>query len=252
MGDIKEDFYLVLSGSVGPNKSEFSTKLTSRINLIPGYGFECALTKIIYPNTLANCYDGQLSYYSFALQKFEHTRIPMGYYTFPDEFIAAWHSALQQDSQYYELSVANPNSKRFSLLLKSDATGKVPVIELSQNLATLSGLPKKIAKDGYEISEQSWDVLGGSSILYVYSSITENVLINSTSAPLLCVAKFDFDKDKPCTEYEPHHRTYVPLERRYFDELTIALRNTKNQPFPFLSGDVVVVVHIRPNSNLIL
>ena len=147
MGDIKEDFYLVISGSVGPtNKSKFSTKLTSRINLTPGYGFECALTKIIYPNTLANCYDGQVSYYSFTLKKIEHTRIPMGYYRFPEDFIAAWSTALQQDSQYYGLSVANPSSKRFSLLLKSDATGRVPFIELSQNLSKLPGLSKKIEK----------------------------------------------------------------------------------------------------------
>ena len=253
MCDIKEDFYLCLSAPVNSTTlSEFSTKLANRVNLTPGYAFECALAKIIYPNIIANCHDGEISYYSFTLRKIEHTRIPLGFYSLPEDLISAWKSALQTDSKYYELSVANAKSKRFSLLLKSDETGVLPRIELSQNLTLLTGLPRTISNEGYSVSDKSWDVFGGSGILYIYTNFTENVLINTTSAPLLNVVKFELDTNKPYLEYEPQHRIYVPLENRTLGEVKIAIKTRDGKPFPFLSGELVIVIHIRPNAAVML
>lgn len=252
MCDIKEDFHLVLSGSVGESQGEFTTKLMTKVNLTPGYSFECALTKIIYPNTLANCYDGHISYYSYTLQKHEYVRIPSNYYALPKDFIEAWKSILQKDFQYYELATTDTNPNRFSLLLRSDGSGKEPTIELSKNLSVLTGLPQKISKEGHMVSEKNWDNLGGCGILFIYSNITENILMKTTSAPLLHVVKFDHDENKSYLEYEPSHRIYVPLQRRFLNEVTIALKNNINHPFPFLSGEVVIVMHIRPNSTLML
>ena len=245
MGEIKEDLYIFLRNSDVSTVSEFETKFSARINLTQNCDFECALARIVLPTNIANCYDGQFSFYSYTTKRMEHSRIAKAFYGSPSDFIRQWNEIIQENSEFYRLSLSETN--HFAMELKQKENSSVsPKLQLSQNIMELTGLPKEVNKNGFHISEKSWDISGGQGLIYIYTNLTEWVHLNGSQVPLLNVVSLNLENRPSNYDFEPKTRIYIPVQKRYIDNITVSLRNTHGIAYPFLNGEILIVLHIRP------
>ena len=241
-----EEIYLYLPSSVYSyggieNKiNKYCTVLNAPIHLLEGVEYEAGVIKIIYPTSAKNVYNGDFTYYSYAQKMKILTRIAAGQYKIPEEFIEQFSKVLGYDKAYYKLT-ADSQSKKFMMECVKDD----PYLELSQNLQALTGFPEKIAEKGYTLGEY-WNSTGGLTNLYCYSDLIVNSNIGNTVAPVAAVIKYKQDEEGGSTEYEPQNPIYIPVSKTFIDTVTIEFRSKAGIPFPFMSGETMVVFHIRP------
>ena len=245
-----DDLYLYLPSSVKNKEidntiSHFTTKLSTPIHLSEGWGYEVALVKLIYPSTAMNIYDGQLEFYSFAIKRIDYGRIPAGFYKLPENFINAFNVAIgDEDRKYYKLT-SDITRKIFILECSTPAGDKTkPQIHLSQNLQAITGLNEKMERGGTYTSDATWDVTGGLHNMYLYSDAIKNTNIGNTVAPVLSVVSYRPDSEFQ-VEYQPKNLIYLPLSTDFIQTVLIEVTTKTGQYFPFSSGELLVVLHIR-------
>ena len=242
----QEELYIFLPSSVKSvtfenTLSKFQTSLTSPVTLTPGFNYEAALLKIIYPTTAENVYDGNFEYFSFQLAELSYARIPSAYYSIPTEFLKAFAAALGPDSEHYSLSV-DFQRKRFLLTTKGDSK-HAPYIRFSKNLQVLTGLPTAVHK-ATVVEGTTWDPSGGLTCIYCYSDLVRNSLIGNNAAPIVAVLKYN-QAETGAVEYEPKNAVYLPLATNYLDNITVELRAKTGILFPFTTGETMLLFHIR-------
>ena len=94
------------------------------------------------------------------------------------------------------------------------------------------------------MAERVFDVNRGLHLMYVYCDVASHAIIGDTKTPLLRVCNVTGKHGEVVrhTYDQPH---YVPVGRREFDTIEIAINNEVGKPMPFEYGKSVVIVHFR-------
>jgi hypothetical protein len=82
------------------------------------------------------------------------------------------------------------------------------------------------------MAKQAFDVNRGLNLLYVYCDVAMHTIVGDTKTPLLraCNVAGKHGEFVRHTYVQPH---YVPVGRREFDSIEIALNNEISKPMPF-------------------
>ena len=93
-------------------------------------------------------------------------------------------------------------------------------------------------------SRYSFDVNRGLNLMYVYCDVAAHTVVGDTKTPLLRVCNVTGKHGEIVrrTYIQPH---YVPVGRREFDSIEIAINNELGRPMPFEYGKSVVTLHFR-------
>lgn len=225
-------FYITLpsdsSATYYPNNTvaHFVTKLPERIRLEGEY--EMGLAEIIYPHTWYNV-DSGIG---------EAIVLRSGYY----EDGAAIATALNTTDVKFSYNEA---TGRFicasqSNFVMSDALQRY----LGFDFSRVNVDPAAIASLVRPESKESFDVNRGLNLMYVYCDVVAHTVVGDTKTPLLrvCNVAGKHGEIVRHTYVQPH---YVPVGRRDFDTIEIAINNELGKPMPFQYGKSVVTLHFR-------
>jgi hypothetical protein len=88
------------------------------------------------------------------------------------------------------------------------------------------------------------DLNAGFNLLYIYCDLVEQQIVGNTLSPLLDVvsAEGTFSEMTRVDILDPH---YVPVLRKDFESIEIAIRDDAGQPVNFKYGRVLVKLHFR-------
>jgi hypothetical protein len=94
------------------------------------------------------------------------------------------------------------------------------------------------------MAEQAFDLNRGSNLMYIYCDIAAHTVVGDTKTPLLRVCNVigNHGEFVRHTYDRPH---YVPVGRREFDSIEIAINNKLGRPMAFEYGKSVVILHFR-------
>jgi hypothetical protein len=94
------------------------------------------------------------------------------------------------------------------------------------------------------MAQHTFDVNRGLNLMYVYCDVATHAIVGDTKAPLLRVCNVSGNHGELVrhTYIQPH---YVPVGRREFDSIEIAINNELGKPMPFEYGKSVVTLHFR-------
>jgi hypothetical protein len=94
------------------------------------------------------------------------------------------------------------------------------------------------------MAKQAFDVNRGLNLLYIYCDVAMHTIVGDTKTPLLraCNVAGKHGEFVRHTYVQPH---YVPVGRREFDSIEIAINNELGKPMPFEYGKSVVTLHFR-------
>ena len=250
---LDEDTVLYLSSAnevvEDSSNNNFQVNLSCPINLPENQRFEVALTKLIYPKTFFNVTSGSVHYYSPTLKKVRYNSVPSAYYDSPESFVNAFNKMLGVDKSYFVLSFS-PEAQVYMLNAIDDKSGKPPFMEISNNLKMLTGLPTVIDRGGFHVGMPgSWDLSAGNSIMCVNCNLVSPIHLNSQVRPMLTSISFGAGQEtKSQIQYEPEHLLYLPINSdRDIRSVSISIVNLEGKGFPFVGGDVLCVLHLRPS-----
>lgn len=256
-------FYVTLpsdsSANYYPNNTvaRFVTKLSERIRLEGDY--EMALAEIIYPHSWYNV-DNTDGKYWFAAARKEQSKfgkvfIPSGYYESGSAFASAVNNLL--DVVFDPIDdcnvkvIYNETIGRFSLTVRSTGSH---VFVMSDDLQRYMGFDlSSISVDAHSfstIAKQTFDANPGLNLMYVYCDVAAHTVVGDTKTPLLrvCNVAGKHGNMVRYTYIQPH---YVPVGRREFDTIEIAINNELGKSMPFEYGKSVVTLHFRRRHGLL-
>ncbi len=213
---MNDQFYLFLPSSVksGPivnTQSHYITNLQNPIRFQGGY--ECGLSMVIYPASVNNGFNLRIRYYSFAFGIDMVSDLSSGYYPDISSIIAEIHTALGTDQEFYKLSV-NSITNKVMVEMNTDkkSGGVMPYIEMTENLAALTGLPIFVKRIGYVIGDRSFDLSAGITAFYIYSNVVESSYVGASTAPLIAVVPYDFKAQHGSIQhFIPKKIHYIPV-----------------------------------------
>ncbi len=231
--------------------ARFVTRLPETVCLDGEY--EMALAEIIYPHNWLNV-DNRDGKYWFAAARQEQTNfrkihIPSGYYEDGSAFEISLNHLLDVvfgpiDDCNVKL-VYNEAIGRFSLSVQS--TGR-HIFVMSEELQRYLGFDLKSIAVGKQslsvIADEAFDANCGLNLMYVYCDVASHTIVGDTKTPLLrvCNVTGKHGEFVRLAYAQPH---YVPVGRREFDSIEIAINNELGKPVPFQYGKSVIVLHFR-------
>lgn len=247
-----DHFYLTLpsdsSATYYPNNTiaRYVTKLPERNRLDGDY--EVGLSEFVYPHTWYNVDNRTGIYWIGSLDvttsKLTKTYLKSGYYRNGDEFTSSLtHQATRALT---DVSVKFAFAERVSRIRMQVQNSDERIVILSWDLLEFLGFHEKLitTKEADLVASTAFDANGGLNLMYVYCDVASHVIVGSEKTPLLrvCnvvgkhgeVAKYTYDR--------PH---YVPVGRREFDTIEIAINNEFGEPVPFEFGKSIVTLHFR-------
>ena len=221
--------------------ARFVTKLPETIRLEGDY--ELALAEIIYPQSWFNVDNSTGKYwFAFGEDKCSRILIPSGYYKDGMELKYTLNSLTQKDVSFFYDEAA----KQFSLsvLLSVNET-----ITVSDDLKSYLGFDMSNVKlfDGFTFSKTASNVFDpnrGLNLIYVYCNVAAHTIVGDMKTPLLRVCNVT-GKPGDIVRHTYNHLHYVPVGRREFDTIEIAINNELGEPMPFEYGKSVVTLHFR-------
>ena len=97
-------------------------------------------------------------------------------------------------------------------------------------------------------AEKEYDVNAGINSLYVYCDILKRVPVGDTKASLLRIvnAKGSSHEVVHLAYNKPR---YLPLQKNNFDSIEIDIKDSFEDPIPFVSGQVVVILEFIRSKN---
>ena len=244
---MNDHFYLTLpsdsSAKYYPNNTiaRFVTKLPETIRLEGEY--EMALAEIIYPQSWFNVDNSTGKYwFAFAQDKFANILLPSGYYKDGKEIQYALNALTQKDISFYY----NEATEQFTLTVMLPEND---VFTMSDDLKHYLGFDRSNLKlcEGRSFSStatHTFDTNRGFNLIYVYCDVATHTIVGDTKAPLLRVCNVG-GKHGDIVRHTYIHPHYVPVGRREFDTIEIAINNELGKPMPFEYGKSVVTLHFR-------
>ena len=99
-------------------------------------------------------------------------------------------------------------------------------------------------KEADLIGVNAFDVNRGLNLMYVYCDVAAHGAVGDATAPLLrvCNVSGQHGRFVHVTYDRPY---YVPVGRREFDAIEIAINNERGDPMPFEFGNSMVTLHFR-------
>jgi hypothetical protein len=236
-------FYVTLpsdsSAAYYPNNTvaRFITRLPERIRLEGDY--EMGLAEIIYPHTWYNVDNDDGKYWIAHQGK---TYLSSGYY---ENGFAIAAALTREDNVKFSY---NETIDRFSLSVHLAQSSDILTFEMSEDLQRYMGFDLSNMVVGSQslgtVATQSFDVNRGLNLMYVYCDVAAHSVVGDTKTPLLRVYNVTAKHGDVVrhTYIQPH---YVPVGRREFDSIEIAINNELGKPMPFQYGKSVVTLHFR-------
>ncbi len=119
-------------------------------------------------------------------------------------------------------------------------------IELDWPLGALLGFKERVIKGRDRITgEYPFDVKNSFYSLFIYSDIIEPQVVGDTHAKLLQVTPAP-QRTNTIISHTFNPVQYVPLEKKHFESILIAIRNSAGDLVPFTTGLSIVKLHFRP------
>jgi hypothetical protein len=250
-------FYVTLpsdsSADYYPNNTvaRFVTKLLEHIRLDGDY--EMGLSELIYPHSWYNVDNKDGKYWIAAVPKVEEKAFPKifiqsGYYedgsAFVDVLNCKCHRAFDDLDVKFSCS---ETLGRFSLTIH--LTG-AHLFGMSEDLQRCMGFGLKTLAFASErqsfgtMADRAFDANRGLNLMYVYYDVASHTVVGDTKTPLLRVCNVTGKHgDVARHTYDQPH--YVPVGRREFDTIEVAINNELGKPMPFEYGKSVVILHFR-------
>jgi len=249
-------FYVTLpsdsSAAYYPNNTvaRFVTRLPERIRLEGDY--EMGLAEIIYPHTWYNVDNTDEKYW--ITKDRPSVVLRSGYYEDGAAAAVVLRSGYYEDEVAIAAALSRDASEKLGLkFVYNEASGRFVLTAPSMNFVMSDGLQRYL---GFDLSvtpdasivrresRQSFDVNRGLNLMYVYCDIAAHTVVGDTKTPLLrvCNVAGKHGEIVRHTYIQPH---YVPVGRREFDSIEIAINNELGKPMPFQYGKSVVTLHFR-------
>ena len=251
MAEEQEDTVLYLSSKYS-QASTISTQLSRPLVLTDAFNYELGLLRLFYPGQFYNVTHGDMSYYSFTKKTRTMASVPTQFYATPQQFIEAFTTAFGQDSEFYPLSY-DEHSRKFQILLRSDGV-MAPFLQISPNLARFMRLPEQIdQKLGYVESITPWDPTAGQEQMFLHCNLVNFVNVNTTCQPLLTALGHGAGRKTTTGQivYEPSNVLYIPISQKVISEISIDFKTADGKGFPFIGGETMAVLHLRPSQPFI-
>jgi hypothetical protein len=117
---------------------------------------------------------------------------------------------------------------------------------ISPDLLEILGFRRMLlfAKDVDRVGFDPFDVNRGLNLVYIYCEVASQSTVGDIRAPLLRVCNVSGKNGRVVriTDDRPH---YMPVGRREFDTVGIAINNELGEPMPFEFGKTIVTLHFR-------
>ena len=246
-----DDLFIYLPSSVKSSIQEntvshYTTTLNSPLRLPSDVPYECAVAKVIFPSEIKNVYDGHFEYFSYVLKRVIPSRLPDGYYVTTDDIVNKFKEILGElDKEAYKFSTDNIANRFLVEMTKPEGRKRTPFMKFSENLTALTGSPRFIQGEGFTVGTHPFNMSGGIQNLYLYCDLVHNAIIGNTLAPLILVFSYKKD-DGSQQEYEPKNLVYTPLNKNIINDITIETRTKTGLFVPFLGGEMLILLHLRP------
>jgi hypothetical protein len=137
----------------------------------------------------------------------------------------------------------NSTIDRFALSVQSAGA---QVFNMSEELQRYMGFDLRSVgvKSFRSMATRAFDVNRGLNLMFVYCDVAAHTVVGDTKTPLLRVCNVAGKHGEVVrhTYVQPH---YVPVGRREFDSIEIAINNELGKPMPFEYGKSVVTLHFR-------
>ena len=254
MGD---DFYLTLPSNAGNNpnsSSSFRVTLPRGIKLTGAW--EAALVELIYPYswynvpakpTVAIYIEAPVKFGDEFRSKLYICPLKAGHYSKIEDLIAAMIKTIPAEIRDKVILRYDSNANRVHIRLLKPVTA----IEISDPLLYILGynvstFGYSYAKDNPGVAPHPPDMRAGLSIFYVYCDVVEQSVIGDKLASLLrSVAVSGKFGDIIHSSFDHPH--YVPVLKKDFDSIEIAIKTDQNEPVALEYGKTLVKLHFRRN-----
>ncbi len=100
------------------------------------------------------------------------------------------------------------------------------------------------------MAQHTFDANRGLNLIYVYCDVAAHTVVGDTKTPLLRVCNVT-GKHGDTVRHTYIQPYYVPVGRREFDTIEIAINNELGKPMPFEYGKSVVTLHFRRRHGLL-
>ncbi len=236
----------IISGPIENTQSHYITNLQNPIRLQGSY--ECGLSMIIYPASVNNGFDCRIRYYSFNFGIDMINDLSSSYYSDIQGLLDEINITLGPDQQYYKFSINTVTNKVMVEMNTDKVGGEVPYMEMSENLAALTGHPSYFKRIGYVIGDHSFDLTGGISGFYIYSNILESSYVGTSTAPLLAVIPYDFwVQHGSIQHWSPKKIHYILIRDSVIQQVKIEVWTKMGVYVPFSgkASETLIVLAIR-------
>jgi len=229
--------------------AQYTTKLNNSIELDGEW--EVGLTEISFPIDIENVARRECFFKISTISYPHNARIkitlPSGHYSTFEEVAEALYIAQKNRLPHvpgvYDVAV--------SFIYDSIADRvKMTIMEpfcvvFSPALARLMGFRHTTSYCASPwLAEHNMNFKSSVRSIYVYCDLVEHVLVGDTKAPLLRIVNRKSDADENVHEtFNPI--MYVPLQKKYFDNVEINMMTDSGVPVPFNSGKSFVVLEFR-------
>jgi hypothetical protein len=172
--------------------------------------------------------------------------LPSGYYENGSDIAAVLNREFSQLVQDVKVEFSYSEiTDRFSLSVQARGS---QIFGMSEDLQRYMGFDlSTVSLDPVAFGTmalQAFDVNRGLNLLYVYCDVAMHTIVGDTETPILrtCNVTGKHGEFVRHTYVQPH---YVPVGRREFDSIEIALNNELGKPMPFQYGKSVLTSHFR-------
>ena len=258
-----DDLYLTLPSNTGDfaqnTLSSFEVKLPYRMELDGDW--QLGLCEIQYPHSWDSIKGGQTVetqdnwiLISLKTKKPNKERliaisIPTGFYSGIVDFIGVINNTVAERKDEIVLKDVfklfyDPVFKRVKLKLDNDIVKGVILGQTIQYMLGF-GVDKMITfRDSVTVAKYPPDITSGFNTLYVYCDLIQPQIVGNVLAPLLRTVPISGDYGSTCNKVflSPH---YLPLRKKSFDTVEIAIRDDTDHPVEFMFGKVIVKLHLK-------
>ena len=266
-------FYMTLlsdnSMTLFPKNTQacFQTKLPKPIDIQKGE-WEMALVEIILPGQIFNVSeeerhfdldsdDSQLLSYLWTEvppvcdgQKLTYPLcIPAGVYSTPFHLVEEINEVIQKTigdhlkKKHLDLEMKYSRSTKRIKMVSSKTIGLKFHPTMAAKLG-VSDINKDTIVTDQKLFQHDVDLFAGINYMFIYSDVADYTLLGDIQAPILRVVPFE-----DCKQFYRHKEFlnlhYVPVNKSYFDEISINIRGDTGQLIQFSGGKSMVKLHFR-------
>lgn len=246
-----ESFYIYLpsnsSADIYPDNtlSTYSTALRRPLQLRGDW--EVGLAEISHPSLWTNIGP---NFSRFSVESpaggWREVGVPEGYYTRHRLLLERINAAGRQvDGRLGTFAHYNANMRKVLISLEGKSA-----ISLHHGLALVLGFDeaRTLQGPGQFTPSRGIDLNHGVHAMYVYCDLVEHQIVGDTEVPLLRTVPFATYSDarRPAETnitFNPIH--YVPVAKSFVDTIVININDDVGTPIPFVTGKVIVKLHLR-------